>query len=178
MGVHRFERLTAVLAACAAGSGVLAGCAPAAPHDRDPMPSPPASTSAPPPSTKIVTAGPQRDEGPVIRRFPLLQGSVIEGWTAGTLGGNSSDRVPGPSTYWFDAVVHVGTDRAAAWAGQYDADPVAPPDSVAGALRDLVPPGGFVGGPALDRAFSSPEWRATVYLSLTTGRVVVLGIDD
>lgn len=159
-------------------SGVLAGCAPSSPIDRDSSPSPSASTSAPPPSTKIVTAGPQRDEGPVIRRFPLLQGSVIEGWTAGTLGDDSSDRVPGPSTYWFDTVVNVGAARAAAWAGQYHADPVAPPDSVAGALRDVVPSGGFVGGPALDRAFSSPQWQATVYLSLTTGRVVVLGVDD
>jgi len=178
MRVHRFPRLTAVVAAGSAMSGVLAGCAPSVPIDRDSSPSPSASTSAPPPSTKIVTAGPQRDERPVIRRFPRLLGSGVEGWAAGTLGYDSSDRVPGPTTYWFDAVVDVGTERAAAWAGQYHADPVAPPDSVAGELRDLVPPGGYVGGPALDRAFSSPQWQATVYLSLTTGRVVVLGIDD
>ncbi|MFC9978981.1 hypothetical protein [Gordonia sp. NPDC127522] len=178
MRVHRFAQLAAVLAACAAASGGLAGCAPAAPLDRDPILSPPASSSATPPLTKVVTAGPQRDERPVVRRFPILLGSVVEGWAAGTLGDDSSDRVPGPSTYWFDAVVHVGTERAAAWAGQYDADPVAPPESVAGAMRDLVPPGGYVGGPALDRAFSTSQWRATVYLSLTTGRVVVLGVDD
>ncbi|MCT1354799.1 MULTISPECIES: hypothetical protein [unclassified Gordonia (in: high G+C Gram-positive bacteria)] len=175
MPVHRLPRLTAVAVAGVAGFGLLAGCAPSVPVDRDPIPS--VSTSAPA-STKIVTAGPQRDERPVMRRFPLLLGSGVEGWAAGTLGDDSSDRVPGPSTYWFDAVVHVGTERAAEWAGRYGADPVAPPDSVAGALRDLVPPGGFLGGPALDRAFSSPEWRATVYLSLTTGHVVVLGIDD
>ena len=35
-----------------------------------------------------------------------------------------------------------------------------------------------VGGPRLDDVFSSGEWRATVFLSPSTGRVVVLGIDD
>ncbi|AZZ83225.1 MULTISPECIES: hypothetical protein [Gordonia] len=169
----RLIRRSAAVFAVAAVTFTMAGCSADAPVDR--RPSTTASEGA-----KVVTAGPGRDIEPVARRFPLLADGNVDGWAAGTLGSapGASERVPGPTTYWFDAVVDVGPGRATAWADEYHAEPVPAPVSVAADVRDLVPTGDLVGGPHLDDAFSSDEWRATVYLSPSTGRVVVLGIDD
>ncbi|MHC3003674.1 hypothetical protein [Gordonia sp. GN26] len=169
----RLARRTAAVIAVAAGTFTVVGCSSDAPVDR--RPSTTASAVA-----KVVTAGPSRDIDPVARRFPLLADGNVDGWAAGTLDSapGASERVPGPTTYWFDAVVDVGPGRATAWADEYHAEPVTAPDPVAAELRDLVPAGGLLGGRHLDDAFSTGEWRATVYLSPSTGRVVVLGIDD
>lgn len=169
----RLARRTAAVIAVAAVTFTVVGCSSDPPVDR--APSTTASAVA-----KVVTAGPSRDIEPVARRFPLLADGNVDGWAAGTLGSppGSSERVPGPTTYWFDAVVDVGPGRAAAWAEEYHAEPVAAPEPVAAELRELVPAGDLAGSPHLDDAFSSGEWRATVYLSPSTGRVVVLGIDD
>lgn len=154
--------------------GLLTGCTPTDPVDR--TPGPPVSTPAE--TNKTVTTGPRRDIEPVVSRFPLLTGARVDAWAAGTLGGGGSGRVPGPSTYWFDAVVDAGTDRVTRWSQLYRARPVSAPGAPAEALRPWLPAGELLGGPELDRAFSSSQWDATVYLSPATGRVVVLGLDD
>ena len=171
----RFRRRTIGFAVVTLTLVGATGCTPGDPVDRTPGTSMSASSAV-----KVVTAGPSRDVEPVTLRFPLLADGNIDGWAAGTLGSapGASERVPGPTTSWFDAVVDVGPGRAMAWADEYHAEPVPAPDSVAAELRDLVPTGDFVGGPRLDDVFSSGEWRATVFLSPSTGRVVVLGIDD
>ncbi|WP_238421206.1 hypothetical protein [Gordonia sp. 'Campus'] len=153
---------------------LVTGCGPSDPVDR--TPGPPVST--PVQVSKTVTAGPRRDVEPVVARFPLLTGARVDAWAAGTLGGEGTGRVPGPSTYWFDAVVDVGTDRVTRWSELYDTRPVAAPGASAEVVRPWLPTGRLLGGPELDRAFSSAQWDATVYLSPATGRVVVLGLDD
>ncbi|MBA5848280.1 hypothetical protein [Gordonia amicalis] len=172
---HRIRRSAAGFAVVTLALVCVTGCTPDDPVDRAPG----TSTSAPA-AVKVVTAGPSRNIEPVARRFPLLTDGIVDCWAAGTLGSapGSSERVPGPTAYWFDAVVDVGPERATAWADEYHAEPVAAPDRVAAELRGFVPVGEFVGGQHLDDAFSSGDWRATVYLSPSTGRVVVLGIDD
>ena len=171
---QRIRRLAAGFAVTALAL-VGAGCTPGDPVDRAPK-----TETSTLPLAKVVTAGPSRDIEAVAIRFPLLADGNVDGWVAGTLGSapGASERVPGPTTYWFDAVVDVGPDRVTAWADEYHAVPVSAPDSVAADLRDVIPAGDFVGGPHVDDAFSSSEWQATVYLSPSTGRVVVLGIDD
>ncbi|MFE0749463.1 hypothetical protein [Gordonia sp. NPDC058843] len=158
------------------GLAGLLGCGPTAPTDRVPATSP--NSSSPPPPTKVLTTGPRRDLEPVAARFPALADATVDGWAAGTIGTASTGRIPGPSTYWFDAVMNAGTEQVAEWAQEYQAKPVSQPQSPAGELRGFVPSGRLLGGPELDRAFSSAQWRATVYLSPESGRVVVLGIDD
>lgn len=155
----------------------LLGCGSPTPAERLPG-SPPVDSSSSSQPTKVLTTGPRRDIEPVIARFPALAGATADGWAAGTLGTSSTGRLPGPSTYWFDAVVNAGADQVTRWAQQHGATPIPDPVPPASDLRDLVPAGELLGSPELDRAFSSPEWRATVYLSPGTGRVVVLGIDD
>ncbi|MEO9327158.1 hypothetical protein [Gordonia aurantiaca] len=138
------------------------------------------STPTSPTVAKVVTAGPARDIGPVARRFPMLADGSVDGWAAGTVGGapGAPDRVPGPTTHWFDAIVDVGTAQVAAWAEAYGAGAVPDPGTVATELAPFVPAGGLLGSANLDAAFSSAQWTATVFLSPTTGRVVVLGIHD
>ena len=171
-----YRRAGGVLTCVGVALVVGGGCTPADPAGPDRT----TATIVDKGAGKVVTTGPGRDLDPVMRRFPLLADGTVDGWIAGTIGAapGLSERVPGPTTYWFDAVVDVGTEQVAAWVREYDAASVAAPDSVAVELRDLVQSGEFVGGRRLDDAFSSARWHARVYLSPTTGRVVVLGIGD
>ncbi|EON31792.1 hypothetical protein GTC6_15988 [Gordonia terrae C-6] len=173
---NRWRPWWAGVAAVLGLAGLLA-CGTPAPTERVPVSST-ADSSSPSQPTKVLTTGPRRDIEPVAARFPALADSTVDGWAAGTLGDASTGRVPGPSTYWFDAVVTAGADQVAEWVQEYDATPVPHPDPPVSALHDLVPAGELLGSPELDRAFSSTQWRARVYLSPASGRVVVLGIDD
>ncbi|MCG7634237.1 hypothetical protein MHN80_18160 [Gordonia McavH-238-E] len=166
-----------VLVAAVVGCAGLLGCVPSAPAGRVPASSSvhPSSTSQP---TKTLTTGPRRDIEPVAARFPALADATVDGWAAGTLGTSATGRVPGPSAYWFDAVMNAGADQVARWAAEYEATPVPEPLSPVNELREFVPPGELLGSPELDRAFSSAQWQARVYLSPASGRVVVLGVDD
>lgn len=57
------------------------------------------------PAKNVDERGLRTDEEPLTRRFPGLGGPVSARWQSGTLG---DDRlVPGPSTFWIDAVVEL-----------------------------------------------------------------------
>ncbi len=49
------------------------------------------------------------DLEPLTKRFSALGGPVSATWMSGTMG---DARVPGPSTYWLDAIVELAPMRA------------------------------------------------------------------
>jgi hypothetical protein len=154
---------------------VGSACTPASP----PVPRTSATHVATTSAATSASALPVRtDLGPLLARFPALDGASSASWiTWGLPGGGDRLSPPGPSTYWIQAVVHLGADRVAALADTHHAVPVAAPQLRAELAADL-PAGEVLGGPGVDAAFTGDDWRATAYLLPATGDVVVLGIDD
>lgn len=121
--------------------------------------------------TKAGTNELRTDLEPLTRRFPLLAGAERAEWMSGTLG---DGRVPGPSTYWIDAIVTLPPSTVAEIAGDTEED-TTPPAVVAG-LRDRLPEGPFRTGASLDAAFTAADWSTTAYLDKDTNVVVLVAV--
>ncbi|PWW65649.1 hypothetical protein [Actinokineospora spheciospongiae] len=126
-----------------------------------------ASTTPP----KSGTGELRTDLDPLTKRFPLLAQAETAEWMSGTLG---DDRVPGPSTYWIDAIVTL--PRATVTEISEGArEGTAAPEVVEG-LRDHLPEGPFLTGESLDGAFSGQGWSVTAYLAKDTNTVVLVTV--
>lgn len=94
------------------------------------------------------------DAGPLLKRFPVLGQPAQVRWMSGTLG---DDRVPGPSTYWIDAVVTLAPADAQRLRGAAELHDVSL--EVIDGVRAQVPSGRLQGGPALDAALAAQGWE-------------------
>ncbi|MGM1060347.1 hypothetical protein [Saccharothrix sp. Mg75] len=128
---------------------------------------PMASTGA---AVKSGTGELRTDLDPLLSRFPALGTPGGARWMSGTYG--RAD-VPGPSTYWIDAVVALPADRVAGLVAAHHPTEQGLRPSVADGLRDGLPPGPFLTGEALTRAFSGGRWSATAYLDVRSGTLVL-----
>lgn len=116
----------------------------------------------------LAPGGVRTDLDPLTKRYAVLGQPRGASWVSGTVG---DDRVPGPATYWIDAVVTLAPSTAAdlrARGGvmttrQIDVHPD---------LAATVPAGGLVGSEALDAALSTSGWRTTAGFA-TDGRTLV-----
>jgi hypothetical protein len=147
----------------------LSGCAPSPSPDRTTTASASASDSA----TRSGTGEIRHDLGPLTERFPQLEGATDATWMSGTLG---DDRVPGPSTYWIDAVVTLDEASYAAvraQAGSTELDEDAQLPELDPGLDDVLPSGPFVRSQAIDDAFSV-DGRSTVVVLDDATRTVIL----
>lgn len=108
---------------------------------------------------------------PLLSRFPVLGTPAGARWMSGTYG--RAD-VPGPSTYWIDAVVTLQPVDAQRIVSTYaPTDEGEEPDVVDGVRAD-VPGGPFLTGEALDAAFGSERWHASAYLEPESGKLVLV----
>ena len=90
------------------------------------------------PAVKNAPGAVRHDLPPLTSRFPLLGEPTGSTWFAGTVG---SDRAPGPSTYWIDAVVEVPSSTVASLLAEHSPVPaVTAPDEVP-ELASEVPAG-------------------------------------
>jgi hypothetical protein len=153
-------------------AGLLTGCTPSPSPDRTTAASAPASTSAS--AVRSGTGEVRHDLGPLTERFPQLATARSATWMSGTLG---DERVPGPSTYWIDAVVvldEAGYAAVRALASdEADSDPDADLPDLDPGLDEAVPPGPFVRSPAVDDAFSQDGRSTQVFLDDATGSVIL-----
>jgi hypothetical protein len=123
------------------------------------------------PAAKSGTGELRTDLQPLVTRFPVLQAAGGARWMSGTFG--RAD-VPGPSTYWIDAVVAL--DPAAAERLMTAYAPTAEgrtPDVVDG-MRAELPDGPFLTGDALDAAFDHERWHASAFLEPESGELVLV----
>ncbi|GAA3837963.1 hypothetical protein GCM10022243_00540 [Saccharothrix violaceirubra] len=109
------------------------------------------------------------DLDPLTARFPLLAAAVKAEWMSGTLG---DDRVPGPSTYWIDAVVTL-PEATLAEIDRGTREDTTPPAVVEG-LRDRLPGGPYLTGRSLDDAFTTATWSASAYRAKGTDVLVLV----
>ncbi|MCG8917422.1 hypothetical protein L6E12_16675 [Actinokineospora sp. PR83] len=119
--------------------------------------------------TKSGTGELRTDLEPLTKRFPLLTKAETAEWMSGTLG---DDRVPGPSTYWIDAIVTLPGAVVAEISEGTREDTTTP--AVVEGLQDHLPEGPFLTGESLDEAFSGQGWSATAYLAKNTNTVVLV----
>lgn len=153
---HRLRAITVIVVAAAS---LLTACStPAA----DPTP----GASA----TRAGTGEMRHDLEPLTDRFPRLTAATDATWMSGTLG---DDRVPGPSTYWIDAVVTLDDSDYAALLTETDAQPTTETPVLDPGLEDELPDGPFLRSDALDALFSPDEYRSVVFLD-DDARTVVL----
>lgn len=153
----RTARYAAPVAAVVAAVG-LAACSGASP-----APAPTATIHKNAPSGGLRT-----DSDPLTKRYAVLGTPRGVTWVSGTVG---DERVPGPSTYWIDAVVVLAPSTAAdlrSRGGDLSSRTV----DVRPDLATVLPSGGLVGSDALDAALSPAGWRTTAGLA-TDGRTLV-----
>ncbi|MCS5715706.1 hypothetical protein NVV95_14240 [Herbiconiux sp. CPCC 205716] len=110
------------------------------------------------------------DLEPLTSRFPLLADAESVTWMSGTLG---DDSVPGPSTYWIDAVVTLPAADAEKLAADTQPAPATADPVVESGLEAALPDGPYLTSDALDAAFSPGDIRTTAHLA-ADGRTLVL----
>lgn len=157
---RRVARRAAVLALVVVG--LLSGCTPT------PGPATPTRATA---ASQDGTGEVRHDLPPLVNRFPQLQGAESATWLSGTVG---EGRVPGPTTYWIDAVVVLDASSYTALRAKADdsAETADLPDLDPG-LDTSLPPGPFARADALDADFSAAERSTTVFLDDSTRSVVL-----
>ena len=115
------------------------------------------------------------DYAPLVQRFPVIGVPQQVMWVTW----NSASRdVPGPTTYWIDAVITLAPQTASALARDFAPTGQGRVPSVQDALRPAVPPGPFLSGAALNEALSTSGWSSVAYLDDERNQLVLSAIDD
>ena len=92
---------------------------------------------------------------------------------------NSASRgVPGPTTYWIDAVITLAPQTTSTLLRDVAPAAQGRVPSVQDALRPAVPPGPFLSGTALNEALSTSGWSSVAYLDDERNQLVLSAIDD
>jgi hypothetical protein len=114
----------------------------------------------------------RHDLAPLSSRIPALAAATSATWCSGTLG---DGRVPGPSTYWIDAVVALPAPLADELRGELALSPATAPPSLEAPARSALPTEELLAGSELDARFSAGSWRSTAFLT-KSGSTLVLTI--
>jgi hypothetical protein len=111
------------------------------------------------------------DLEPLVTRFPVLGAPAGARWMSGTFG--RAD-VPGPSTYWIDAVVTLPAAEVERMVSAHAPTAEGKAPDVVEGMRAQVPGGPFLTGEALDGAFDHERWHASAYLDQKSGELVLV----
>lgn len=110
------------------------------------------------------------DLEPLTKRFPLLAATESATWMSGTMG---SRDVPGPSTYWIDAIVTLPASEHSAPTELGALSAGSLPDDFRPELTESVPTGELQTSPELKEAFSHDEFWSEALL-VDDGATLVL----
>lgn len=151
---------------CAIGAMImtLLGCG-ASTDEGEPM--------RPTEATKSGTGELRTDLEPLLKRFPVLEGVEQAHWMSGRFGDPDN---PGPSTYWIDAVVTLPPATISRLRADHAPAPAEVTPDVVDGLREQLPAGPFLGGAALNKAFTHERWSASAYLDERTNQLVLVAI--
>lgn len=126
------------------------------------------------PAPKTGTGELRTDPAPLLERFPVLDGVTDVTWMSGTLG---DDSLPGPSTYWIDAVVTLPPGQAGEWRDSLALTAADEPPEVVPDLADFLPPD-VVTSDELDREFAMAGWQVEAYLEDSGDRLVLVAVGE
>jgi hypothetical protein len=118
-------------------------------------------------TSTIDAAEVRTDRQPIADRFPRLGSFVDAHWVGGRLG---DDRVPGPSTYFIEAVVTLSPDDVARLTGEYDFAPAPAAPQAPQSLNPFVEGGGpWSTSSELESGFGPADWVSEVFVRLDEG---------
>lgn len=126
-------------------------------------------------ATKSAPSPVRHDPEPLTRRFPALGSPVAASWVSGVMG---DPNMPGPSTYWLDAVVKVTPETVSGLKARYHPVPAGARPEVWQALAQMVPAGDYLTGGELDAAFTSPKGNAKIFLAQQVPVVVIAALSQ
>lgn len=115
------------------------------------------------------------DLAPLLRRFPALGQPVRAVWQSGTTG---DDRVPGPTTYWIDAVVTLSPDTAARLRQTHSLTSSAEPAATPGVAAAIPAGVSWLTGRDLAVELSGDGWGCRAFLAADGDTLVLLGTGD
>lgn len=119
----------------------------------------------------------RHDLAPLTSRFPALAAPVSADWVTWNSADPNDRSIPGPTTYWIDAVVRLEPATAAALMTTYQPRLDGRSPEVHDLLVAELPPGPYHSGAELDRAFSASGWITHVYLQPTADLLVLTAAD-
>jgi hypothetical protein len=157
--------LMALLAACQPGHGADPAQHRGSTMARSDPSQAPSAAAGEKPAAKSGTGQLRTDAEPVLKRFPLLGRPLALQWMSGTLG---DSRVPGPSTYWIDAVADLPAEHAAWLRQNYGlaagSSATAAPAGLLPPLQALLAPGPWQSSRELDAALSQQGFVVRAHL--------------
>lgn len=115
----------------------------------------------------------RHDLDPLTSRFPALGAPQSASWVTWNSALPGDRGVPGPTTYWIAAVVELAPATVTDLVARYRPQAVGRSPDVQDLLRDALPPGPYLTGAALDRAFTTPQFASTAFLDPATDVVVI-----
>ena len=113
------------------------------------------------------------DLDPLTERFSALGTPVAATWLSGTVG---DEDVPGPTTYWIDAVVQLDPAVAQSLAEESAPQETTEVPDVVADLTSALPDGPLLAGPGLDAQFAESGFTATAYLDLDDATLVLVSL--
>jgi hypothetical protein len=118
-------------------------------------------------TSAIETAEVRTDHKPIADRFPQLGSFVESHWVGGRLG---DDGIPGPSTYFIEAVVTLNADEVALLAGRYDFSRTPAPPQPPSSLAPFIQGGSaWYTSAELESGFGPSDWVSNVFVRLDDG---------
>lgn len=122
----------------------------------------------PPPPTEV-----RHDLAPLTTRFPSLGEPLAASWVTWNSHHPDDRGVPGPTTYWIDAVVSLAPVVVDALVRDNQPGQEGESPDVQNLLRPELPTGPYLTGARLDLAFTTPELATAAYLD-PSAHVLVL----
>jgi hypothetical protein len=116
------------------------------------------------PATPAPPTEVRHDVAPLTSRFPVLGTPVSASWVTWNSSVSNDRSVPGPSTSWIDAVVHLDPHVTTNLVAQYVPIPAGTKPDVQQLLRPELPPGRFLTSTRLDAAFTTVGWASSAFL--------------
>ncbi len=122
----------------------------------------------------------RHDLEPLTKRFPEIGHPISATWMGGTVGAQSDNRVtvPGPSTYWIEAIIKLEPTTADALRAKYAPEATAETPNLNEGLRANVPAGTFLISDSLNKALSNKDWRSAAHLHDGSNTLVLRSVDD
>ncbi len=126
-------------------------------------------------AVKSGTGELRTDLEPLLNRYPELAKATEAKWMSGTFGRGD---VPGPSTYWIDAVVTLPAAEVERLVAAYSPAAQGNAPTVVEVLRDHLPPGPFLTGDKFGWLSTDKRMSATVYLDRASNQVVLVATGE
>lgn len=150
----------------------LAGCSPGSDADERTTDRSRETTATQGPP-KNGTGDVRMELDPLTKRFSALGTPAAATWLSGTVG---DEDVPGPTTYWIDAVVELDPEVAHALADETAPEETTEAPGVVDALSASLPDGPLLTGQALDARFAESGFTARAFLDVDDATIVLVAL--